>query len=138
LPDFSDYPAKVFTGPRRFPKEDDWPDPSWREDSREPINFAGHFTHVIMNCGTGCTSDWVVDRTNGERIPTPSGERDVEPLSIDTRSDSNLMKITWVSSRNDLTGETFPPCFKQSFVWTGSEFRALSKRVEIKCPADVF
>jgi hypothetical protein len=136
-PDFSDYPAKVFAGPLRFPKEDEWPDPNWRENAATGINFGGHFTHVIINCGIACNSDWIVDRRNGETIRAPEGEADVEALSIETRPNSDLMKIIWVSSRNDGSGATFPPCFKQNFVWMGEAFRALSSRIETKCPPEI-
>jgi hypothetical protein len=137
VPDFSDYPAKVLAGPLRFPKEDKWPDPNWRQNAASGINFGGHFTHVIMNCGIACTSDWIVDRRNGQMIRAPGGGVDVEPESTETRPDSNLMKIVWVSSRNDGTGETFAPCSKQDFVWTDKGFRALAKRVETTCPPEV-
>jgi len=135
--DFSDYPAKVFVGPLVFPKEDDWPNPNWSEDSAQGITFGGHFTYVIIKCGTGCTSDRLVDRKTGQMIRAPEGEDDVRSVSIDTQADSNLMKVMWVSSRNDGTGTVFPPCFKQNFVWTGSTFRALTKRIQAECPAEV-
>ena len=135
--DLGDYPAKVFSGPLRFPKEKEWPDPNWHEDAATGINFGGHFTHVIINCGIACNSVWVVDRTNGRMIRPPEGEEDVEHLSIETRPNSSLMKVFWVTSPNNGSGEISPPCFKQDFIWTGTAFRALAKRIEVTCPPEV-
>lgn len=70
-------------------------------------------------------------------IRVPVGEPDVEAFSIDTRANSNLMRIVWVSSRNDGSGDIFPPCFRQDYVWTGKAFRALSRRSPAGCPAKV-
>jgi len=137
LPDFGDYPTAVYKGPLRFPNERDWPDAHWAENAALKVNFAGHFTHIIISCGIACTSDWIIDRRNARMFRTPTGAGDVEPLKIETRADSNLMKIVWVGSRNDGSGDTFPPCFRQFFIWTGSGFRAYAKRTEIQCPPDV-
>ena len=70
-------------------------------------------------------------------IRAPKGKRDVEAFAIDTRANSNLMKILWVSSRNDGSGDIFPPCFRQDYVWTAKAFRALSKRSPAACPSKV-
>jgi hypothetical protein len=136
-PDFTDYPATVYRGPLRFPREVEWPDANWKVDAAGKINFAGHFTHVTISCGIACTSDWIVDRENGRMIRVPAGPAGIEVASIDTRADSNLMKISWVSSRNDGSGDTVPPCFIQFYIWTGYTLSPLANRVEGKCPQSV-
>lgn len=134
-PDFTDYPAEVFAGPLRFPAEDEWPAPNWSEERSGKVNYGGHFTFTTISCGITCTSDWIVDRRDGRMIRGPEGQSDVQSLTVDTRANSNLMKVVWISSKNDGSGETSPPCFSQNFVWSGKAFRPLTNRVEVKCPA---
>lgn len=134
--DFTDYPAEVFAGPLRFPAEEEWPTGNWSEYRSQKVNFGGHFTFTPIGCGTECTSDWIVDRTDGRMIRGPEGQSDAQSLTVDTRANSNLMKVIWISSKNDGSGETYPPCFSQNFVWTGQGFHPLSKRGEANCPEE--
>jgi hypothetical protein len=135
--DFARYPARVFTGPLRFPTEDDWPAPSWRETSAERINFGGHFSLVGIPCGTACGNFLLVDRRTGKMSRIPEGPEGLDYESVETRANSNLLKILWVSAKFDGSGDTFPPCYRQNFVWTGARFRPLSKPIMAKCPPDV-
>jgi len=135
--EFARYSVRVFSGPLKFPSEDKWPDANWREDAHTAINFGGHFTFLTLSCGISCSSDWIIDRKTGQMIRAPEGGADVQSFRVDTRPNSNLMKMLSVSSRNDGSGDIFPPCFSQNFVWTGKAFHPLSKRIETKCPSEV-
>ena len=132
--DFARYPAKVFRGRLVSPRED-WPN---KHDSlSHGINFGGHFTLVGIPCGTACGSFRLVDRRTGKIFRIPEGTKGLDYESVDNRANSNLLKVLWVSAKFDGSGETFPPCYRQTFVWTGANFRSLSKLIETRCPPDV-
>jgi hypothetical protein len=132
--DFAHFPAKVFKGPLVVPK-DDWPNKI--ESLSHGINFGGHFTLVGIPCGTACDSFRLVDRRTGKMFRIPEDPKGLDYETVDTRANSNLLKVLWVSAKFDGTGDTFPPCYRQNFVWTGARFRPQSKPTEAKCPPDV-
>jgi hypothetical protein len=131
--DFARYPATIFKGPLAVPKGE-WPNK--QRDLAHGINFGGHFTLVGIPCGTACGAFWLVDRRTGRMVRAPESAPGLDYVSINNRANSNLLKILWVSAKFDGSGETFPPCFRQSFVWTGAKFRSLSKPIETRCPPD--
>src|SRR5438270_8020717 len=82
-PAFSDYPVRVFRGPLRFPREEEWPGPGRLEDSAYPINFGGHFTLIGIPCGTACGAFWFVDRRTGRMFRAPDGAKRLDYESVD-------------------------------------------------------
>jgi hypothetical protein len=132
--DFAHYPAKVFKGPLVVP-EDDWPNKD--ESLSHGISFGGHFTLVGIPCGTACGSFRLVDRRTGKMFRIPEGPKGLDYEAVDTRATSNLLKVLWVSAKFDGSGDIFPPCYRQNFVWTGARFRPLARPIKAKCPPDV-
>jgi hypothetical protein len=80
---------------------------------RQGPNFAGHYTVVTMGCGTGCTSNLMVDRQTGAVIEVPYGGEKQQQLSLQYRLASNLMVATWFDG--DL-------CVMQQTHWNGRAF----------------
>ncbi|HEY9403645.1 MAG TPA: hypothetical protein VIQ24_13355 [Pyrinomonadaceae bacterium] len=83
-PRFDDYPVReVYRGriapvildtkrARRFRSR-------LREDSRQGVNFAGHYTVVFWGCGTGCAQLAVVDAKTGRVYWPPVEYTDIPP-----------------------------------------------------------
>jgi hypothetical protein len=132
--DFARFPAKVFKGRLVSPKYD-WPNKA--ESLSRGIDFGGHFTLVGIPCGTACGSFRLVDRRTGKMFRVPEGPKGLDYETVGNRATSNLLKVLWVNAKFDGTGDTFPPCYQQNFVWTGAEFHPLSKPIIARCPPDV-
>jgi len=105
-PRFDDYPAReVYTGriapvildtkrARRFRSR-------LREDSRQGVNFAGHYSVVFWGCGTGCAQLAVVDAKTGrvywppiDYMDIPSPPEDAATPHPNFRADSKLLVLT--------------------------------------------
>jgi hypothetical protein len=72
-----------------------------REDSRQGVNFAGHYTVVFWGCGTGCAQVAVVDARTGrvywpplDYTDIPSPPEDAATPHPNFRPDSKLLVLT--------------------------------------------
>jgi hypothetical protein len=72
-----------------------------REDSRNGVNFAGHYTVVFWGCGTGCAQMAVVDAKTGkvywpplDYIDIPDAPEDAATPHPNFRPDSKLLVLT--------------------------------------------
>jgi hypothetical protein len=108
-PDFKQYPADVYAGkPAQLNLRSNPMARMYRTSIREQlqeqgINFAGHYTIVVMGCGTGCSITAIVDARNGVAyFPRALNGWSVEPGVYDFaddedvrtfRTDSQLLKI---------------------------------------------
>lgn len=81
-------------------------------------NFAGHYTIVTTGCGTGCTSNLIVDRETGKVSEVPYGGEMQQLLTLRYRLASNVLFATWFD--DDL-------CVKQLARWNGASFEILSQ-----------
>ncbi|HEV2882593.1 MAG TPA: hypothetical protein VGX24_15060 [Pyrinomonadaceae bacterium] len=105
-PHFSDYPVKEVYKGRVAPVVLDTKRARMfrsrlREDSRQGVNFAGHYTVVFWGCGTGCAQVAVVDARTGRvywppldytDIPSPPDEDPAHHPNF--RPDSKLLVLT--------------------------------------------
>jgi hypothetical protein len=80
---------------------------------QQGANFAGHYTIVVTGCGTGCTSNLMVDRRTGKVSRVPYGGEMQQMLTLRHRVNSNLLVATWFDG--DL-------CVMQQARWNGTEF----------------
>lgn len=76
-------------------------------------NFAGHYTIIRAGCGTGCTSNLMVDRTTGRVIDVPYGGEIQQQLNLRYRVTANNIVASWFDG--DL-------CVAQEARWNGSTF----------------
>lgn len=72
-----------------------------REDSRQGVNFAGHYTVVFWGCGTGCAHLAVVDAKTGrvywppvDYVDIPVSPEDAATPHRNFRPDSKLLVLT--------------------------------------------
>ncbi|MCA1565521.1 MAG: hypothetical protein LC803_07770 [Acidobacteria bacterium] len=105
-PRFGDYPVKEIYGGRVAPvvldsKRARMFRSRLREDSRQGVNFAGHYAVVFWGCGTGCAQVAVVDARTGKvywppvdyvDIPGPPDEDPARHPNF--RPDSKLLVLT--------------------------------------------
>ncbi|WP_294123566.1 hypothetical protein [Sphingomonas sp.] len=94
------------------------------------INFAGHFTFVIVGCGAGCVNGWFVDRQNGRIVDAPVGGEEFPVLRYGIKPDSRLVKAEWLPRDFPDPGEQ---CVRQDFVWDRNEFKALNSPHKAAC-----
>jgi hypothetical protein len=83
------------------------------EGLRQGANFARHYTIVGMGCGTGCSSNLMIDRRTGEVSRVPYGGELQQMLTLRHQSSSNLITATWFD--DDL-------CVLQEARWDGAAF----------------
>ena len=134
IDEFEGFPAELFTGQPVNPAEIDSPGDSLRGQLAQGINFGGHFTHVVVGCGTGCSADWFYDRRTGDRFAGPESTADLTPLLMSGRADSNLLKVVWEAADLDNAQN----CYLQYFVWKDGRFTPLFPAIQTGCDAAQF
>lgn len=144
-PNFREYPAVArFLGNPVSPKfsgpDDRWPegDPKFREAVIHAAgvgpNFAGAFTIVEVSCGTGCMTIAIINQNDGTvftHMPFVSINVGYDPLKGTSeyrgpmyRLDSRLLVVEgWLSTAR----ETRDRPVRDSYVWTGNQFRLLKR-----------
>jgi hypothetical protein len=116
---FEDFPAKIFQKkPIRniqLRPEDDWVrenKASIFDDMRRGADFAGHYSMIMVGCGTACLGVRMVDLRNGQVFQFPGSGR--YQLDMDYSVKSRLMKTMWI---DELT------CVSRVYEWTGRSFK---------------
>lgn len=84
---------------------------------RQGPNFARHYTIVTTGCGTGCTSNLIVDRRTGTTSDVPYGGEVQNMLTLKYGASSNMLTATWFAG--DL-------CMFQQARWNGLGFVVLA------------
>ncbi|WP_181183430.1 MULTISPECIES: hypothetical protein [unclassified Mesorhizobium] len=87
------------------------------EDMKRGADFAGHYSMVMVGCGTACIGVRMVDLRNGEVFEFP--ESGQYQLDLDYSVKSRLMKTMWIDGT---------VCVSQSYEWAGRSFKKLSER----------
>jgi hypothetical protein len=95
-----------------------------REGAKTGPNFAGHYTVIIIGCGTECASFVIVDAANGTVYSRAQKEYTCEPIF---KIDSRLL------STDVCTGAIRKNCNRAFWEWTGKELKFLT-RIPIECP----
>lgn len=88
------------------------------EALKAPPNFAGHYTIVTLGCGSGCTSNLIIDRTTGKVSKVPFGGEMQQQLALRYRLGSNVLVANWFD--DDL-------CVSQVARWNGVSFELSSQ-----------
>jgi len=96
-----------------------------RAGSAKGANFAGHYTLIILGCGTQCSSFLIVDARTGRVFADAQKEYTCWPYH---RIDSRLL-VTDVCS-----GPAETNCSRDYWEWTGTELKLLAK-TPISCTA---
>ena len=94
-----------------------------REGAKAGPNFAGHYTLIIIGCGTECASFVIVDAANGRVFSRAQKEYTCGP---DFKVDSRLL------TTDVCTGAIQTGCTRAYWQWTGTELKFLT-RLPIDC-----
>ena len=97
--DFSNYRTRITEGMQKGP------------------NFAGHYTIIIIGCGTACRFAFVGDVSNGRVYSFPYGGEDNYDMTLNFNVTSNIVSVRWISGDN---------CIQDDVSWDGAKFSSLS------------
>ncbi|WP_146767938.1 hypothetical protein [Mesorhizobium atlanticum] len=116
---FEDFPAKIFQ--RKAAKNiqvhpnDSWAravKPDIRKALKRGADFAGHFSVVLVGCGTACIAARMIDLRTGQLFWIPGGYQ----LDLEYYVGSRLIRVAWAEPSEDAV------CVRQDFEWTGRKF----------------
>lgn len=126
--DYASYPPKAFFSQDEsivlpdFSSRDAWAR-SYRTRIRNGLlegpNFAGHFSIIMIGCGTGCRFAYVADAKNGEVFPFPYGGEENYEMELLFNPNSRLVKVTWIQGMDT--------CVQQDLVFNGREFDVVAE-----------
>ena len=94
-----------------------------REGAKAGPNFAGHYTVIIVGCGTECASFVIVDAASGRVFSRAQKEYTCEPTF---KVNSRLL------TTDVCTGAIQKGCNRAFWEWTGTELKFLT-RTPIDC-----
>jgi hypothetical protein len=95
-----------------------------RGGARAGPNFAGHYTVIIIGCGTECASFVIVDAASGRVFSRAQKEYTCEPtFEVNSR----------LLTTDVCTGAIQKNCNRAFWEWTGTELKFLT-RIPIDCP----
>lgn len=95
-----------------------------RELAKGP-NFAGHYTIVTTGCGTGCTSNLLVDRNTGKIADIPYGGEEQQMLTLKYNRASPRMVAMWQKEPEF--------CVAQRADWNGKGWTITAQPKAIAC-----
>ena len=95
-----------------------------REGAKQGPNFAGHYTVIILGCGTECSSFVIVDAAAGRVFSRAQKEYTCGPTF---KLESRLLET------DVCTGAIGKNCTRAFWEWTGTELKFLT-RTPIECP----
>jgi len=132
---FESYAVPVYRGPLVSPNFRNAPKSYSRfttvigQGAGEGVNFAGHYTIIVIGCGAGCRSVVLVDAQTGEIdakdgkvLRFPLGGEGNYLLTLNFQPDSRLVRARWQDQEGDN-----PFCIGQDFVLDGPSFKPLQK-----------
>jgi hypothetical protein len=127
VPQFEQYKVKIYSGKPAVPVLRTPEDREYRTRIREGAtagpNFAGHYTVVIIGCGTECASFVIVDAASGRVFSRAQKEYTCGPTF---KVNSRLL------TTDVCTGAIQKNCNRAFWEWTGTELKFLT-RVPIDC-----
>jgi hypothetical protein len=94
-----------------------------RQGAKAGPNFAGHYTVIIIGCGTECASFVIVDAASGRVFSRAQKEYTCSPIF---RVNSRLL------TTDVCTGAIQKGCNRAFWEWTGTELKFLA-RIPIDC-----
>ncbi|WP_292050491.1 MULTISPECIES: hypothetical protein [unclassified Brevundimonas] len=121
LAEFSDYPARVYEGPRVSPiltPENRNYRTRITQASTEPVNFAGNKVVAVFGCGSGCTGGYIVDVESGNVTSLGLGGESQPYMQLNYRPDSQLLIATWEFPSYETESSI---CHYQRYVWDGEK-----------------
>lgn len=124
---FEQHVVSVYHGPSAKPNFQSLPGSRMfrtkiNEGIKQGVNFAGHYAIVTFGCGTSCTFSFLVDVKSGKIFDFPLGGEKNFDLLLDYRSDSKLLKASWIEGDDPIDN---PICVCQEFVLKGTAFKPL-------------
>ncbi|WP_417679763.1 DUF6636 domain-containing protein [Roseibium sp.] len=93
-----------------------------RDGVGQGVNFAGHYSFVIISCGTECRFGYVVDLRTGEVFDFPYGGEEHYQMDLLFSRDSRLVKVRWKGSWDSET------CTEKDLLVEGTKWRILAER----------
>lgn len=139
VPQFKDYPVKVYSGPSAKLVLDNEDAKEFRTNFTNALklkpNFSGEYVIATWGCGAGCQSYNFISKKTGRVLNTDINEfgGQEEGEMIDGfRADSNLL-ITSTSTYND--DHDFVEEIKQYYVFKNGKFQLIQK-AKTKKPSD--
>lgn len=90
-----------------------------RDEMRSGPNFAGHYSIVVIGCGTSCRFAIMGDVANGHVFDFPYGGEEHYDMSLNFNVKSNRIDVRWISEDD---------CLSDRLVWNGSAFKSEAKR----------
>ncbi|UUS66854.1 MULTISPECIES: hypothetical protein [unclassified Acinetobacter] len=104
IPKFSDYPARIYTGPTSAPKLTTPYHKNYKtrltNSSKEDINFAGEYVLSVWGCGTSCRVYTFINKRTGAILDTPFGGEGGENI-VSIRANSKVIITTEELYTND-------------------------------------
>jgi hypothetical protein len=102
-----------------------------REGLRGGVNFAGHYTIIMIGCGAGCRLVFLADARSGRITSFPLSGEQYYLLQLDFHPDSPVVKARWQRQLAD-----HADCVAETLVLHGDRFRRISEaRTAGDCPA---
>lgn len=86
------------------------------------VNFAGHYTFIVIGCGTECIFGFVVDLRTGEVFDFPYGGEEQYQMDLQFTENSRLVKVRW---KGDWQSSS---CTEKDLLVEGTSWRVLSER----------
>ena len=128
VPEFEQYKVtKIYRGKSAVPvlrtPEDREYRTRIREGAKAGPNFAGHYTVIIIGCGTECASFVIVDAATGRVFSRAQREYTCSPIF---KVNSRLL------TTDVCTGAIQKDCNRAFWEWTGTELKFLT-RIPIDC-----
>lgn len=93
-----------------------------RDGVGQGVNFAGHYSFVIIGCGTECRFGYVVDLRTGKVFDFPYGGEEHYQMDLLFSHDSRLVKVRWKGSWDSET------CTEKDLLVEGTKWRILAER----------
>ncbi|MGH6804866.1 MAG: tetratricopeptide repeat protein [Methyloceanibacter sp.] len=127
-PRFDDFQVReIYKGRTHFPdfkgRDSEFADFRTRISNglKEGPNFAGHYSIIVVGCGTGCRVVYIADNRTGKVFDFPRGGEDNQMLELKFRVDSRLLIARWASYDKD-------ECLVEFFEWDGSQATVIGKK----------
>lgn len=130
LEEFNKYPAKIYQGEHKIPKDYQCGNGECRDINNKlvdlSINFGGKYSIIAHSCGTGCRFYSMLNVENGRdnlkilsqfnTTPDLNGKETIDELL--SKSDSNLLVVRTISDTD---------CKQKKFLFNGSALKPLLK-----------
>jgi hypothetical protein len=102
-----------------------------REVTEPQATIAGHYSLATVNCGTGCTVSWIVDRRTGAIIRVPLSSIAMAVVDVRGRRDSDRVDVIYGPTPS--LGRA-GPCRARGFRLHGSRFTPIGRYSPARCP----